>query len=96
MGSIKTRRARLELDPCLARASVSASCGDLIGLNQLTNADGISFAMASAGDRIGSSSRINSDLRPQDTGRYLDRSDLGNGDALFGAAEKARLYPTHV
>ena len=51
--------------------------------------------MAVAGDRVGAASRVNSNFGPQYARGNLDRSDLGNGNALIVAPKEAGFDPTH-
>jgi hypothetical protein len=76
------------------RGSLSLRC--LITFDQLADTQGVGLAMAMAGDRGGPSGGIDTDLRPDYPGGNLNRSDLSQGDALFAAAEQARLEPADV
>jgi|SRR5579863_8177038 len=68
----------------------------LVPLNQIANSLGISFAMTVADDGVGAAGGFDANVGPENTGRNMDGSDLGDRDALFVAAEQARLDPNDV
>src|SRR5262250_1608370 len=65
-------------------------------LHQIPNADRIGLAVAVAGDRVGASSGLDKNVRPEDTGRNFHGGDLRDRDAFLGAAEPAPLQPAHA
>jgi hypothetical protein len=68
----------------------------LVRLNQIANSLGISFEMTVADDGVGAAGGFDANVGPENTGRNMDGSDLGDRDALFVAAEQARLDPNDV
>ena len=68
----------------------------LITLNQIADAQCIRFSMAVTCDRIRSSRRLNQNVRPENSGCDLHRSNLANRNTFLVAAEPAFLHAAHA
>ncbi len=63
-----------------------------MGFDQIADALRVRFAMSVTGDRIGATRGLDANLGPDHAGGDVHGRDLRDGDALFVAAEQARLH----
>ncbi len=63
-----------------------------MGLDQVADALRVGFAVAVAGNGVGATGGLDANLGPEHAGGDVHGRDLRYGNALFVAAEKARLH----
>src|SRR5882757_10347955 len=67
----------------------------LMGLDQVADALRVGFAVTVAGNGVGAAGGLDANVGPHHAGRDVHRGDLRHSDALFVAAEQARLHAAH-
>jgi len=63
-----------------------------MGLDQIADALRVGFAMSVAGNGVGATGGLDANVGKDHAGGDVHGRDLRDGDALFVAAEKARLH----
>jgi hypothetical protein len=96
-GNSPVRECLPRFTSSLANSPMTLLCSALlISLNQIPYPLRIALPVPMAQNRISASGRINPNLRPEHSSRYLHRRDLRHRDTLLVAPKQAPLDAQHM